>query len=500
MKKSTVALIATCLAAMMFGLEISSVPVILPTLEEKLGVNFKELQWVMNAYTIACTTVLMATGTLADKYGRKLVFIVSVILFGITSLICGIATNGALLIVGRFLQGMGGGAMLICSIAILSNQFQDGKERAKAFSAWGVLTGIGLGFGPIIGSGLMQLTNWHWVFLIHVPISVLTILLITGSVKESKDHNAKKLDVWGIVTLSIAVFCLTYFITQGADLGFFSLSALAILAAAIISFLLFLLIEKKSSAPMFDFSVFKISNFSGAIFGSIGMNFSFWPFIIYLPIYFQVALHYDVFTCGIFLLAYTLPTLLMPPVGEKLSMRFQPKVVIPLGLFIIGIGFIIMMIGCNGNKSDWITIVVGMLIAGIGLGITNTPTTNTTTGSVSPDRAGMASGIDISARLITLAFNIAIMGQLFVYAIFSYMYVNIGTQVSKEQLLTISGKIAGGDTKVLSELSISSPAIAIDEVITQALVHAFKDIMLYSGAGVCIISVISFFVFRKRSL
>lgn len=133
--RAPVTLAAVCLAAMMFGLEISSVPVILPTLDTQLGARFSDLQWVMNAYTLACTTVLMAVGAWLDRYGRKTLFLTSVTLFGLTSLACGLADSAPLLIVARALQGACGGAMLICQISILSRQFADPVSRSKAF-AW----------------------------------------------------------------------------------------------------------------------------------------------------------------------------------------------------------------------------------------------------------------------------------------------------------------------------------------------------------------------------
>src|ERR1700749_3617237 len=136
-RKNAIALAAVCLASLMFGLEISSVPVILPTLEKVLHGDFKDMQWIMNAYTIACTTVLMATGTLADRFGRKRVFLLLTAAFGLTSLLSGLAQSAPVLITGRFLQGMAGGAMLTCGIAIISHQFQDGRERSRAFTAWG---------------------------------------------------------------------------------------------------------------------------------------------------------------------------------------------------------------------------------------------------------------------------------------------------------------------------------------------------------------------------
>lgn len=304
-RRGAVILSAVCLACLMFGLEISSVPTILPTLEEVLHADFKQLQWVMNAYTIAVTTVLMAVGALADRYGRKRIFLISIAAFGVTSLICGVAPNVQTLIIARFLQGMSGGALLICQIAVLSYEFQGGRERAIAWGWWGVIFGIGLGFGPIIGGGIVAVSSWKWVFLIHVLLAVLAFVLSVTGVHESKDPQASRLDVAGILTLSLAVFCLVFYITQGPDFGFASTSGLAILGLSALSFIAFVIAEKVSARPMFDFSVFGIRPFLGAIIGSSAMNTSFWPFMIYLPIWMQVGLGYDSVSAGLSPLAYT---------------------------------------------------------------------------------------------------------------------------------------------------------------------------------------------------
>lgn len=485
-RKNTLALIAVCLASMMFSLEISSVPVILPTLEKVLHCQFKDVQWIMNAYTLACTTVLMASGTLADRYGRKRVFMISVVVFGLTSLICGLTSSAPMLIVSRFLQGMGGGSMLICLTAILSHQFREGKERSKAFATWGVILGVGLGFGPIVGGLIVALSNWQWVFLIHALLAVVALALASISVEESSDPHAQKLDLPGIVTLSVAVFCLTCFITQGPELGFGSAAAIGIIVLAAVSFVLFLLVEKLHSYPMFDFSVFLIRNFSGAIFGSIGMNFSFWPFMIYLPIYFQSGLGYGVVPAGLSLLAYTLPTLVVPPFAERLSARYQPRMVIPAGMFAIGLGFILMKFGSEATHASWLTMLPGCLLAGIGLGMTNTPVTNTTTGSVPTNRAGMASGIDISARLITLAINIAVMGFLLLEGILGHLKSNVSVPMDAQALRAAAEKIAAGN---LSALNMT------DDVTHAALVQGFGHVMVYGGVGVWVLAAISFVVF-----
>lgn len=495
-KKNNLALAAVCLAALMFGLEISSVPVILPTLEKILHGNLQDMQWIMNAYTIACTTVLMAAGTLADQYGRKRIFLISLICFGLTSLICGLASTVSVLIVSRFLQGMSGGAMTICLLAILSHQFQDQRERSRAFGAFGIVFGAGLGFGPLIGGGIVALLNWKWIFLVHVPLTAVTILLTLNGVQESRDAQVKKLDVWGMLSLSLAVFGLTYFITQGADLGFDSTSALLAIAVAVTGFALFIVIEKTSTHPMFDFSVFRIRNFSGAIIGSIGMNFSFWPFMIYLPLYYQSGLGYNAVDTGLALLAYTLPTLIVPPFAERLSLRFQPRIVIPAGLFTIGLGFLLMRYGSNAAEAGWLSLLPGSLIAGIGLGLTNTPVTNTTTGSVPGNRAGMASGIDMSARLITLAINIALMGFILLESVRAALQNSSLGDLGAVQLRRASELIIAGNFNGLQQqLPAFFQRDASGLLAHTAITHGFGMVMLYGGIGVWILAALSFTIF-----
>ena len=491
-RQSAIALSAVCLSSLMFGLEISSIPAILPTLEQVLHADFKQLQWIMNAYTIAVTTVLMATGTLADRYGRKRIFLIAIAVFGLTSLICGIAENVLTLIVARFLQGLSGGAMLICQVAVLSHQFQSGRERAIAFGWWGIIFGIGLGFGPIIGGAIVAVLDWTWVFLIHVLFAVVALVLAASGVRESKDPKAGSLDLAGILTLSLSVFCLAFYITQGPDLGFASPTGLAILGVSIASIIAFLIAEKVSPRPMFDFSVFRIRAFSGAIIGSAAMNISFWPFMIYLPIWFQAGLGYDSVSAGLALLAYTLPALVMPPLGERLSLRYRPGLVIPAGLFTIGLGFMLMKFGSAAAQANWLTMLPGCLIAGMGLGLTNTPVTNTTTGSVSSDRVGMASGIDMSARMVSLAVNIAVMGFILASGVLAHLESASPERLDAAQLRLLAERIAAGT-------AVSVPGLS-GSTIHDALVQGFGWVMLYGGVGVWGLAGISFLVFRSQAL
>lgn len=417
-------------------------------------------------------------------------------MFAITSLVCGLAQSPLVLIVSRFFQGMGGGAMLICQVAVLSHQFQEGRDRSKAFGAWGIIFGIGLGFGPIVGGVMVAVANWQWVFLVHAVISLLALGLVFAGVQESRDPHAQRLDIAGILTLSASCFGLVYFITQGSDLGMRSPAALSIVLATALSFIAFVLVEKRSRRPMFDFSVFRIRRFSGALFGSMGMNFSYWPFMIYLPIYFQGALGYTNVNSGLSLLAYTLPTLVVPPFAERLALRFDARRVIPLGMFIIGLGFVLMRCGAVMEHASWLTMLPGCLLCGTGLGLTNTPVTNTATGSVSSNRAGMASGIDMSARLISLAINIALMGYILLEGVLSHLSHAIPGSSDTSSLRSLAERVAAGDFAHLTQVSAKLATIDPYNVIAHAaLARGFGLVMLYAVICVWVLALLSVVAF-----
>lgn len=489
--RNRMALAAICLSALMVGLEISSIPAILPTLETVLPADFRQLQWIMNAYTIAMTATLMASGALADRFGRKRIFMAGVAVFGVTSLACGLATNAPVLIAARAIQGAGGAAMLACQIAVLSHQFRDGRERGMAFSCWGIVFGAGLGFGPLVGGLTVAFLNWEWVFLVHVGLAVVTLALSQISVAESSDPRAVRIDLAGMVTLSLAVLCLVYLITRGQALRVDDPAGVGIAILGAASFLLFVIVERRLERPMFDFAAFRIPHFSGALLGSAGMNASFWPFVIYLPIYFQAGLGYDSVTAGLALLAYTLPTLITPPFGERLLLRHGPRAVVPFGLFVIGSGFLLMRFAAISDGTSWMTMLPGCVMAGIGVGLMNTPVSNTATASVGPDRAGMASGMDMSVRMIVLAISIAVMG----FVLLQGIRMDLGTDPAAEAYPTaIAEIIAAGNLH-------GAEAFGISQLVgRRALLNGFSGVMLYGALCAWVLAASSFVVLGRRKL
>lgn len=486
------ALVAVCLSALMLGLEITSIPSILPTLEKVLSADFQQLQWIMNAYTIAMCSVLMAMGTLGDRFGRKRVFKIGIAVFAFASLICGLATSAPLLIAARFVQGTSAAAMLACQVAVLSHQFQDGAERGKAFGWWGIVFGVGLGFGPIVGGMLITLTSWHWVFLVHVVIAVATVVFAQKGVEESVDPHATRIDMGGMATLSLAVFGIVYLITQGQQLGPTSPRALTILAISAASFLLFVIIEIRVARPMFDFGAFRVRRFAGAIIGSSGMNFSFWPFVIYLPIYLQAVLGYDAIAAGMTVLAYTLPTIVVPPLAERLLLKWGPRLVIPVGLLTIGAGFMLLVLVINSEHASWMTLLPGCALAGIGLGLTNTPVTNTATGALPLERSGMASGMDMSARMISLSINIALMGLILSSSISGYILRALPHAPSGSTLRTLADIVSAGNLTAIENNGISLT------LAKSALSYGIGRVALYGAISAFILALVSFTIFGNN--
>lgn len=484
MKDSTKALAAVCLAAMMFGLEISSIPVILPTLENLLDARFSDLQWIMNAYTLACTTVLMAVGALVDRYGRKTLFILSVALFGVASLACGLAGSATQLITARAVQGASGGAMLVCQIAILSGQFTQARERGKAFALWGVVFGAGLGLGPIIGTGIVALASWQWVFLVHVPLAAAACALAGAGVQACRAVPGGKLDSLGIVLLASAVFGFTYVVIQGPQPEMSRVTAGVILLLSLLAFAAFVVWQQLNRQPMMDFAVFRIRGFSGALLGSAGMNFSFWPLMIYLPLYAQGGMGLGQGGAGLLVLAYTLPTLFVPPLAERLALKLHPGVMIPAGLLVIGAGLLLMCAAIG--HAAWLVpgMTAGCLLAGTGLGLTNTPATNTSTGAVPAAQAGMASAMDMSARMTSLAINIAVMGWVLLQGISAGLRQALPAVGDTATLQAAAQAVAAGRQAV--------PAAAYQA----ALDLGFSWVLLYGAASVGVAAAASALIFR----
>lgn len=403
-------LAVAALGAFLVIMDVTVVAVALPSIERDLNSSFAELQWIINAYNIAYTSVLVAVGALADRIGRRRTMVTGLALFGLMSLIVGLANSPTALIWGRLAQGLSASAMLILGVALISHAFQ-GADRAKAFAFWGVSIGVAAAFGPMIGGVLVDFLSWRWIFLINIPLVAILIALCYWRVEESLDPNPGKFDWPGIASFTAAFALLSFAVIEGGELGWNSTPIVSSFIASAALFLLFVWIGLRSKNPAFDLGLFRIPTFTGAQLLCMLSSVTFWVMLVYLPLYFQVMRGMSPWAAGLMLLPLTVPLLLLAPLGAKLA---APSSLGVRGLMILGcllpaIGFVWLAVAPPESIALW---VVAFLIIGIGTGLINGELANVATAVVPPERAGLASGINITFRHGSFTLAISLVGAI----------------------------------------------------------------------------------------
>src|SRR5665213_3643296 len=255
-------LIAVCGATFMLLVDITIVQVALPTIQHRLGASFSDLQWVIDAYVLALATLILTWGSLADRFGRKRIFLAGLGVFTVASFLCGIATTSTFLIWARALQGVGGAAMFATGLALIGQEFS-GVERGKAIAAWGATVGAATAVGPLVGGILTSGLGWRWIFFVNVPIGVVVIWLALKEMVNIRDAGAERLDFAGLATFSTAMFLLIYALIRANSDGWTSTTIISLLIAAAIVMVLFVIVELLQERAMFDLSLFRRPSFVG---------------------------------------------------------------------------------------------------------------------------------------------------------------------------------------------------------------------------------------------
>jgi EmrB/QacA subfamily drug resistance transporter len=403
-------LLTASLVSSLIMLDSNIVAVSLPTIGRSLGASFTDAQWVISAYVLAYAALLMASGNYADLRGRRKSMLIGLVVFAASSAACGVATSSLLLNIARAAQGVGGAFLVTASIAILSNAFT-GAERAHAFAFWGASLGIALAIGPIIGGVITNYLGWRWAFLVNLPVSAI---LVAGTLKfigESRDPDAKRLDVLGTITFSAGLAFLIWALIDGNDAGWSSPSIVLRLVVASVFLVAFIVVEVHQDRPMVDFGLFRGRTFVGAVLAMIGYGASAQVMIFFLPLYLQNAYGFDPLSAGVAMIPLALPMVLAPRETRRLATRYSGRTLLSAGLAITA----------AGNAAFWFVaeahlpyslFLVAMLIAGCGAGLLNGQTVKVLQGAVPEDRAGMASGIASTTRFIGILVSIAALGAV----------------------------------------------------------------------------------------
>ena len=417
------ALAATSFGLFMALLDITVVNVALPTIGNDLRASFADLQWIINAYALSLAVLYVTAGRLGDIFGRKLVFQVGLGLFSVGSLLCALAgsiTIGTLshidvLIGARGLQGIGGSIMMPLSLAIISNTFH-GAQRGAAIGIYGGVTGLATAIGPLIGGILVTQVSWQSIFYVNVPIGVIGILLTAWAVRESRDEQApRSVDFFGLVTLTIAMFCLVLALIQAndADKGWSSTYILSLFAVAAVSLVVFVVGELRLRHPMVDPRLFRIPSYTGATIVSFSVSAGLFSLFFFLTLYLQNFLGFSPLGAGLRFLPLSALVLVTAPAAGAFSHRLGAKPIMFFAMALLVAAVALMTrISPNDTQSDWLVLLPAFILGGLGNGMVNPPIAEVAVGTVTRARAGMASGVNGVARQIGVAFGIALLGAL----------------------------------------------------------------------------------------
>jgi EmrB/QacA subfamily drug resistance transporter len=408
-------LVAVCTATFMLLLDITIVNVALPSIERDLGADLADLQWVIDAYALTLAALLLTAGSLADRIGRRRVFLIGLVAFTAASILCGLATSPLTLNLARALQGIGGAFMFATSLALLASAYS-GRDRGTAFGLWGATTGAAVAVGPLAGGVLTEAIGWEAIFFVNVPIGIAAVALTLARVEESKNPHASPLDWPGTVLFSGALFLLIFGLIRGNAEGWSSAPIVASLAGAAVLMIAFVGVEmRRRHDAMLDLSLFRVASFNGASLAAFVLSAAMFAMFLYLTLYIQNILGYSALESGIRFMPVTLLSFLVAPVSGKFAERVGLRWFIGGGLALVGAGLLLM--GGLEPGDEWTALLAGFMIAGGGIGMVNPALATAAVGVVDPRRTGMASGINSTFRQVGIATGIAAWGAIFQHVV-----------------------------------------------------------------------------------
>ena len=402
-------LVAVCLGTFMLLLDVTIVIVALPDIQTSLGASFSEVQWTIDAYSLSLAVLLLPSGSLADLFGRRRLFVTGLVLFTAGSLLCGLAQAPTMLIASRAGQGIGGAIMFATSLALLAQTFH-GRDRGTAFGVWGAVTGVSVALGPVLGGLLTTGLSWRWIFLVNLPVGIAAIAITLRHVTEVRPQQARRLDPAGFAVFTVGLLSLVYGLIRASEHGWTSGVVIGCFAVALVLLASFPFVERVVRQPMFDLSLFRKPTFVGGLIAAFGMNGSLFAMFLFLVVYLQDVLHLSALQTGLRLLVVTGATLLAAIPAGRLSAHVPVRLLIGPGLLLVGAGLLLMR-GIDPT-SEWTHLIPGFVVAGIGAGLVNPPLASTAIGVVRPQVAGMASGINSTFRQIGIATSVAALGSI----------------------------------------------------------------------------------------
>ncbi|HEX5145797.1 MAG TPA: MFS transporter [Conexibacter sp.] len=403
-------LVAVSVGIFMLLMDITIVNVALPRIQDELHASFDDLQWVISAYALSLAALLLTAGSIADLLGRRRIFLIGLVVFTLSSLTCGLSSGVLMLNLARAVQGAGGAMMLATSLALIASAFH-GRDRGVAFGVYGAVIGAAVAVGPVVGGALTAGIGWEWIFFVNVPIGVAALVIALLRVEESRDPDATRVDWLGLVTFSGALFLLVFGLTQGNDAGWGSAEIVGCLGGGALLLVAFYVVERLQERPMLDLALLRVPAFAGVSLATFALASSMFAMFLYLTLYIQNVLGYGPLQAGLRFLPISLISFVVSPLAGRLTVRLPVRWLLSGGLALVAAGLASMSVLNAG--SSWTVLLLGFVLAGVGIGLANPAIASTAVGVVPHARAGMASGFNNTCRQVGLATGIAALGAIF---------------------------------------------------------------------------------------
>jgi EmrB/QacA subfamily drug resistance transporter len=469
------------------------VNVALPALQANLNATIVDVQWVIEAYSLLLSALLLVGGSLGDHYGRRRVFLIGVALFAFASAWCGLAASTGQLIAARAAQGFGAALLVPGSLAIISSSFA-GNERGRAIGTWSGFSAITTAIGPAIGGWLIEEFSWRAVFFINIPIAFLVILISLWRVPESSDKESPGIDWWGAILGALGLGALIYGLIESSRLGFTNRSVIVALLAAAILLAVFLILEARLPNPMLPLTLFRSRTFTGAnvltflLYGALGGT------LFFLPLNLIQVQHYSATAAGAALFPFILIIFLLSRWAGGLVEKYGPKIPLVAGPLIAALGFALFMLPGVGG-SYWQKFFPAVVILGTGMAVSVAPLTTTVMNSVAQNRVGIASGVNNAVARGAGLLAIAVLGIVMLHAFNHALDERLaGWKLSPSAWQSLQAE--------RSKLAAAAPPENLDaltqQVIVRAIDESFVDgfrLIMAIGAMLAVASAIAAWVF-----